>query len=303
MKKGFALALTLWIVAIMSLVTALYLSYGKKTVHKTIALEKKLQAILEVESTVELVKFYGMTGKIESTNISNNNLKKVRASFPTRLSTDGREIRWGNQTITIQDVAGLIGTGDTVAVSNYLVADENTSKDKKVIITKSMNDWLDSNGIKSFNGAEEEFYANSNLGYSPRNENYFSSIDELFLLRGVVDSNVDKKKLKSKLVLSSYPLRNILIMDLDTLGQIYLFSKIELAQLKKAKQESFDLFVKLFYQFRPEELSNESTGVNTSRIMKITIVYGDGDIRERVSFLISFRFNEFFVSEVLEYNI
>ena len=302
MKKGFALALTLWIVAIMSLVTALYLSYGREIVQKTTLLNKKLEAIFEVESAVELLKFYGMTGNLSQNNISNNELKKLFPQFPTKIFIDGQVTKWGKITIILQDTAGLIGTNDVEGIMNYLISNKKILKDKEAIIKDSINDWLDNNSFKLLNGAESSFYRSQGYEYLPRNENYFSSIDELFSVRGLVDSNLDKKLLRSKFVVSDYTARNVITMDVDLLGDVYNLPKIEIEQLKKAREESIDTFFKLFYQQNPEVFQREGTGSSASRIVKTIIMYDDGEIHEKVSLLISFRLGLLGASEVLEYN-
>lgn len=302
MKKGFALALTLWIVAIMSLVTALYLSYGREIVQKTTLLNKKLEAIFEVESAVELLKFYGMTGNLSQNNISTNGLKELFPNFPTRIFIDGRVTKWGKITIILQDTAGLIGTNDVEGIMNYLISNKKISKDKEAIIQDSINDWLDNNSFKLLNGAESSFYRSQGYAYLPRNENYFSSIDELFSVRGLVDSNLDKKLLRSKFVVSDYTARNVITMDVDLLGNVYNLPKIEIEQLKKAREESIDTFFKLFYQQNPEVFQSEGTGSSASRIVKTIVMYDDGEIHEQVSLLISFRLGLLGASEVLEYN-
>lgn len=302
MKKGFALALTLWIVAIMSLVTALYLSYGREIVQKTTLLNKKLEAIFEVESAVELLKFYGMTGNLSQNNISTNGLKELFPNFPTRIFIDGRVTKWGKITIILQDTAGLIGTNDVEGITNYLISNKKISKDKEAIIQDSINDWLDNNSFKLLNGAESSFYRSQGYAYLPRNENYFSSIDELFSVRGLVDSNLDKKFLRSKFVVSDYTARNVITMDVDLLGNVYNLPKIEIEQLKKAREESIDTFFKLFYQQNPEVFQSEGTGSSPSRIVKTIVMYDDGEIHEQVSLLISFRLGLLGASEVLEYN-
>jgi len=302
MKKGFALVLTLWIVAIMSLVTALYLSYGREIVKKTILLNKKLEAIFEVESAIELLKFYGMTGKLSQNNITNNNLKNLFPTFPTKIFIDGRVRKWGKIRITLQDTAGLISTSDVEGIVNYLISNKKISKDKEDIIKDSINDWLDNNSFRLLNGAEAPFYRSHGYAYLPRNESYFSSIDELFLVRGLIESNLDKKFLKSKLVVSNYISRNVITMDIDLLGAIYNLSKIEIEQLIKAKKESIDTFFKLFYQLNPKVFQGESTGSSPSRVFKISIIYNDEEIDEKVSLLISFILGKLGVCEVLEYN-
>jgi len=302
MKRGFALALTLWIVAIMSLATAFYLSYSKEIVQKTTLLNKKLKAIFEVESAVELLKFYGTTGELSKNSIRNNGLKELFPNFPTKIFIDGRVIKWGKITIILQDTAGLIGTNDIEGLANCLIANKKISKDKKAIIKDSINDWLDNNSFRLLNGAESSFYKNHGYAYLPRNENYFSSVDELFLVRGLVDSNLDKKLLKSNLVISNYTSRNVMTMDIELLGAVYNLSKIDIEQLKKAKKDSDDTFLKLFYQQNQEAFQSEKTGTSPSRIVKATVMYDTKKIHEQVSLIISFRLGRMGASEVLEYN-
>lgn len=303
MKKGFALALTLWIVAMMSLVTALYLSHGREIVQKSILLNKKLDAIFQVESTIELLKFYGMTGNLSKNNINNNALKHLFPNFPTKIFIDGRKTKWGLVTIALQDTAGLIGTNDIEGVVNYLIfSNKKISKDKEVIIKESINDWLDNNSFKLLNGAERSFYKSKGYAYVPRNESYFSSVDELFLVRGLVESNLDKKLLKSKLILSNHTVRNIVTMDIDLLGDVYKLPEIEIEQLKKAKKESVATFFRLFYEQNSQVFQGEGTGTSPSRIVKATVTYINGEVEEKVSLLISFRLGLLGASEVLEYN-
>lgn len=302
MKKAFALVLTLWIVAIMSLVSALYLSYAKSTVQKTKILDRKLKAALKIESTVELLKFYGMTGELLSNKIKNKTLEELFPFLPHQIFTDGRETQWGDERLKVQDIAGLIGSSDKEALASYFMNDENASKDKRVIIKKSLLDWLDTNGITNLNGAEEPFYRQQGYAYRARNENYIASLDEIFLLRGIVDKNLDKQKIKSKLILSPYVLRNLLTMDSQVLMNIYSFSKSELEQLMRARDKDNKTFLRIFYQLRPLELNNELTGVSSSRIMKVVLQLKDKEIFEKISFIISFRHSEFSVGRIIEYN-
>ena len=300
-KKAFSLALTLWIVAIISLVSALYLTYGKKVVDKTIKLEKKINIIFETESTIELLKFYIMTGEIINNRVDNKLLKKNFPKLPSTLFIDGRKTLWNQQVITLQDTAGLIGLADTEAIANSLILSENDSKDKKVIIQNSMNDWLDENKIPLLNGAEDAFYIDEK--YKPRDENYFAAREEIFLVRGVSDISIIKKEeLMSKLIASNYILRNLLTMDINLLGKIYNLSKIEVEQLIKAKSEGKNSLLTMFYTLRPKAFNNESIGISPSRIIQLSVFSETKELAEKIKLLISFRPKESHAFEVLEYN-
>jgi len=300
-RKGFSLALTLWIVAIISLVSALYLEYGKKVVQKTVQLDKKLKVILEAESTIELIKFYTMTGAITLNRVQNGLLKKEFPSLPSTLFIDGRETVWKRSIIKLQDTGGMVGINDIETIANILDSDENSSKDKKDIIQDSMEDWLDQNRQTLLNGAESIFYREN--GFEPRDENYFSAIEELFLVRELDNlSLIQKNKLKSTLVVSNYVTHNIYTMDLNLLGKVYNLSKVEIEQLDKAKKEGKELLLNLFYEFRPEAFNREGTGVTPTRVIQLVVTTSNKGAREQIKLLISFRANSLNAFEVLEYN-
>jgi hypothetical protein len=295
-KEGFALALTLWIVAILSLVSVVYLSYGKKVVKKTIQLNKKLEVTFEVESTIELLKFYISTGEITKDRVINNNFNNLFPSFPTFFFIDGRPSILDNRTIILQDTAGLINIYDDEAFSNYL--SKNLTIDDKDIISDSMRDWLDINDFPLLNGAETPFYKQKKYAYEARNEDYISSIEELFLIRGL-----DKYKRidREKLTLSNIIIRNILTMTPQLLGEIYRFTPNEIEQLIEAKKEGQEPFLTLFYRLNIENKSPELDGFITSNILKINIVSRRDDIYKKIKLLVSFRPTNEEAFKVLEY--
>lgn len=300
-KKGFALALTLWIVAIMSLVSVLFLSYSKKVVQKSRDLEAKLEVTIEAESTFELLKFYGATGEIVKNRIVNKNLEGIFPSFPTILPIDSRETVWDNRTIILQDTAGLINISDIDAIANF-VGYESNSKDKKVIIQDSIEDWLDTDSLSHLNGAEDSFYRTLGYKYGTRDRRYFASIEELSLLRGIVDWNPLKvKKLLSQLYIFKRSTRNILTMNIDTLGRIYHFNKNDLAQLKKARDEGDSSFESLFYHLNPENFNFERDSSMASGAIKVKVIVSKRNVTKEISAMVDFIQTKRKAFEVLKY--
>jgi general secretion pathway protein K len=296
MKKGFALALTLWIVAMLSLVSALYLSYGKKVVMKTRELNKKLELTFEAESTIELLKFYIATGNIYRDRVSNSNFQKLFPSFPKFFFIDGRPKIIDNSTISLQDTAGLINIHDNEAFSNYLSKDLNL--EERNIINDSMRDWLDLDEFSLLNGGESAFYRQKGYLYGSRNEGYISSIEELFLIRGVEKyKNIER----DKLTLSTVVIRNILTMTPRILGKVYRFTPNEIEQLVEAKKEGRDFFTNLFYRFNVYNRRPELDGFITSNILKMNITINKDNIYKKIELLITFRPNNIRAFEVLEY--
>ena len=285
-KKGFSLVFTLWIVAMMSLITVLFLSYGKKIVKNSRDLETKLEVTIASESFLEFLKFYGATAEIRDNKMINFNLKKIFPSFPTTLFIDSRKNSWKNKIFYLQDTAGLINVTDSEAISNF-VEHENNIKDKTVIIRDSIEDWLDKDNVAYLNGAEDDFYRN--YKYNTRDKNYFAHYQELSLVRGIMDSNQSSiKKLLSKIYSFKRSSRNLLTMDIDLLVYIYNFSHSNSIQLKKARAESIEAFERLFFYFSDRKFNFEKDSFLPSGAVFINIIVTDRNITKESHAMIDF---------------
>jgi len=299
-KKGFSLALTLWIVAIMSLASVLYLSYAKKVVQKTKLLNQKLQLTFDTESTIELLKFYIATGYFERYNIRNSTINSIFPTLPNTLLIDGTKEPFDNRTVILQDSAGVININDTDAIANYFT--HSNSIENKSIITDSIKDWLDLDEFVLLNGAESSYYRNQKYAYKPRNELYFASIDEIFLVRGLVDYNLTKQQNYNNLIVSDLTSRNLLTMDMNLLQKIYGFTQNEIEQLKDAKKEDINLFLSMFYRFNAQNINWERDGSFPSNILKIRVLSSNKNIKKDISLIINFRLTQEHVFKILEYN-
>jgi len=300
-KKGFSLALTLWIVAILSLLSAYYLNYGKKVVKKSRELQTKLHLVLEAESMVELIKFYGSTGVLVENRIENRLLGEKIKSFPDKLFIDSRKMVWDNSTIILQDAAGLIDINDKEVIAEYVA--EN--KEKKAIIKDSMSDWYDYDDFSSLNGAEKGYYTGNHYSLPVRNEHYFSAAEELFLIRGLDHlSKLQQKKLRSNLILSdgggTY---NFFTLKDDILKSRYALTSNDMEQLKKAKAKGLEVFKNTFYTLnKRHSMSFEEDGMYPSSILRGHIITSFKNIREKIEFVIDFNVkSEEKIFEVLYY--
>ncbi len=286
-KKGFSLALTLWIVAILSLLSAYYLNYGKKVVKKSGELQTKLNLVLEAESMVELIKFYGATGVILENRIENRLLEEKIKKFPNKLFIDSRKVVFDNTTIVLQDAAGLIDISDKIAIADYVAED----KEKKVIIKDSMSDWYDYDDFSLLNGAEKSYYSENGYIANPRNENYLAAAEELFLIRGLDHlSKLQRKKLLSNLILSdgggTY---NLFTLKDEILKSRYNLTSNDMEQLKKAKKSGLEAFKNTFYTLNKRVSINfEEDGLYPSDILRGHIVSSFKNIREEIEFVIDF---------------
>jgi len=300
-KNGFALVLTLWIVAMMSLASVLYLSYAKKIVHNSRQLYEKLTLTFKAESTIELLKFYGSTGAIKSTFMTNTLVQKKFPTFPKQISINSKKIVWDNTTILLEDTGGLIDISDTDLLSNYIKGKNQDLKGKEDIIKDSIEDWLDENQFKQLNGAEDLFY--QNFGYESRDRGYFASPEELFLLKGFEDFNeTDKDDLLSLLVMTDSHRHNILTLKSDLLQSMFSLSMSDVTQLKHFKKSN-DLvhFMSFFHTIYKENYDLEADGALPSKIVRVTVNSKNKNIHKEIVLLIDFNifFKKYF--QVLNY--
>jgi type II secretory pathway component PulK len=287
-SNGFSLALTLWIVAIMSLASALYLSYAKAIVTKSQQLNTKLQLTFEAESVIELIKFYGATGEFRRRAIFNSNLSRFVPNFPKKLYLDSHKMVWRSTQIILQDSAGLLNVEDIDAIVNYLIHQSDKLKDKKDIIRDSIRDWLDRDNFSRLNGAEDEFY--KKYSYRARSQGYFASTDEFFLIRGVEELNKTVKRRLSTLLVQSHAMkRNVATMNSEMLQSIYNISKINATLLERVKgADDFVKLLTLFHSIYKENYDLERDGFAPSKVVKVEVVSSKNGISKRVEFLIDF---------------
>jgi len=284
-KKGFSLALTLWIVAILSLLSVYYLSYGKKVVQKSGELQIKLNLVLKAESMMELIKFYGATGNIIENRIENKLVKEKIKNFPNKLFIDSRKMVWDNSTIVLQDAAGLMDISDKTVIADYVAED----KQKKVIIEESMSDWYDYDDFSLLNGAEKSYYSGHRANV--RNEGYFAAAEELFLIRGLDHlSKLQRKSLLSNLILSdgggTY---NLFTLKDEILKSRYYLTSNDMEQLKKAKENGLEAFKNTFDTLNKRPSINfEEDVLYPSYILRGEVVSSFKNIREKVEFVIDF---------------
>lgn len=288
-KKGFALALTLWIVAMMSLASVLYLSYGKKLVEKSRQINEKLKVTLEAESMVEILKFYGATGSFQFNTIKNSFFDKEKFLLSPKIFIDGKAMTFSHVTLKIEDTAGLLDLSDTFSLINFMKYEGKEIKDKKDIIHDSIADWLDTDQFKRLKGAENLFYGG--YGYFPRNRNYLTAVEELFLIRGMNEFNrSQQEKISSIVVLSDTKAQNILTMNRDVRERIFNISKTDSNELENLKKEGdIGHFLRFFSSIYKENYSEEDGGAIPSHIIKVKIVSFSNQIKKEIQLLMDFR--------------
>ena len=163
---------------------------------------------------MEKIEFYASTGKFSPFYIDNNNIP----GLPKKLYIDGRKLKIGNCTISIQGTGGLINVWylNTKTLQNLLLLD-NLSESKVDTIISSLQDWYDKDNFPRPNGAESEYYKQYGFAYTPRNFEGVQSIYEWKDIRGLTNKKTFNR-IKNFLTLSPAWHPNINTMSVKILS-------------------------------------------------------------------------------------
>ncbi|HIP37550.1 MAG TPA: hypothetical protein EYG85_11930 [Crocinitomix sp.] len=188
-KSGFALAMSLWISAILMAVTIYILSIYKKSVNNGIDLAHKLEAQLLNDSIIEKMKFYAKTGRFEK-----NYLLNEMKDMPKKIWLDGNTYNLDkNNSISLKGTGALqsLYSGESKILMrkiNFILKDNINRK-------AGFLDWIDIDHEIRFNGGEDSYYRMMEKNYTPSNMGSLQHPSELFLIKGFQDINSSNQKL------------------------------------------------------------------------------------------------------------
>lgn len=239
-ENGSALVVVLIFSTILLICSTWAVSNYRKGVVATEMLMDKLSARVSAESSLQLLQFYGATGRATSSHIINN-LPDV-AGIVSAIPLDGKPVKMkieGNDVfIRIRDSGGLLNVVYfSPGVFKRLLVELGASQLQAETIKSSYADWLDSNSFHHLNGAEESFYKyEKRCSYSPRNAPVIQSIWELSLLKGMTSELWEK--FQPYLIHSPKDGFNVNAMSKEMLSAYYSLDSemvANLLQLKKNK--------------------------------------------------------------------
>jgi len=180
-RKAFALAMVLWISAILMASTIYLLGMYKKSVTNAQDLNDKLVAELNCDSYIDRLKFYALTGRYSqnyvqndlegfpSTLVLNNTFKNLDENVSIRL-------RSGGQMLSFYD--------SNILTLNHLI--HFYTKDR-LNYNDPYQDWLDLDSNSLLNGAENGYYFTFTKQYSCSNIGVIQHPEELFLIKNFKD--------------------------------------------------------------------------------------------------------------------
>ncbi len=183
MQKGYALSIVLWIVAAMGAITIFLSSLAKDRIDIAKEIDNKIKATLKAQESLDLVLFYGSTGKFYLNQMLNAHLEDLNIS--NALYIDGRTITLNESNVTLTDGGALYNLlfpyGEPIG----------RELGEESVIKESLYDWIDEDTFLQLNGAEDDYYRQiSDDEYESRDKRAIQDASELGLIKGV-----DKQKL------------------------------------------------------------------------------------------------------------
>lgn len=260
MRKGFSLAITLWLSTALIAGAIYFISINKENVRISHQLLNKLQSSIETQETLALLKYAIASGTFDKNIIQNHTISLL----PKKLPIDSTPFQYKHTTIQLQDTGGLINT----MYAQYLVPE--TLKlfypNRYIIAKNSLDDWLDTNSFYRLNGAEKSYYQEQGRHYTPRNQNYLYHSDELYNIRGFQDIPFEKSLIHT--IHNGY---NPYTMSSLILQATYHLSKKEADILIHLRQENLESFRKKLVKFKQKLHLDSLPELTYSKIIRITL--------------------------------
>ena len=173
-QRGFVLATTIWMVAILVLLAGLFHSYVEEQVLQALALQERMQADLDMTSTAASVHHMlatrrktlaGLTVSPEDQNLPQDESVSRMAQVGNEIRLDGALYRGvGRAYFSIQDQWGLIALNaeSTQKVLEEVLPDAVGSQRAKELAA-ALADYIDENERRRINGAEALHYQTAGL--------------------------------------------------------------------------------------------------------------------------------------------
>lgn len=185
-RKGFALSLTLFIVAVLLLATVTIARFTKEELEITNGLSNKIQTDIMVNDAFEILKFYIPTSKKGSISLTNSlNFNIEPYNIPASIIVDGREYNLSkNLSISIKDTSGMINImyEGAIGVASLF----SSLKKEQEYLSHTLEDWRDEDNSRKLYGEEE--YQN----YPTRNNRAMQNIYELKLVKGYENFSIEE---------------------------------------------------------------------------------------------------------------
>ncbi|MEM0952929.1 MAG: type II secretion system protein GspK [Pseudomonadota bacterium] len=186
-QQGFILATTVWMIAILSILAAVFHGYVQDQVASARAIKLRVQADLDMNATAVTVRYLLGTRRATLAGLTvlpEHQLNVITDEGVADISPVGFEIKLdgslyagiGNAWFQIQDQAGLLGLNSPgVETFFFEVLRDRVSSQTARELSGALADYIDGNTKRRFNGAERPQYQAASL---PGPSNWFLRTDQ-----------------------------------------------------------------------------------------------------------------------------
>ncbi len=254
-KRGFALALVLWISAALMAVALYSIVSTKESVDNAKKLLAKLQSRLDAESAFEKSIFYLSSGKYWEDSVKN----EVKG-MPKKIVLVNKEVFFkegeSNITLRVQDIGGLENItimARKLPVIRRLI--KNVTGKSSPFAADSYLDWLDMDEEAHLNGAESFYYKSIvSRKYGSSNRRYIQHPDELRLIRGFdILSDSEWRDIKKYLAYSYSGGKNILAFPKKMIESYIKVTPSQWKELMSLKRKSLEKYRDKFFDYIIDE--------------------------------------------------
>ncbi len=283
-KRGFALALVLWISAALMAVALYSIVSTKESVDNAKKLLAKLQSRLDAESAFEKSIFYLSSGKYWEDSVKN----EVKG-MPKKIVLVNKEVFFkegeSNITLRVQDIGGLENItimARKLPVIRRLI--KNVTGKSSPFAIDSYLDWLDTDEEAHLNGAESFYYKSIvSRKYGSSNRRYIQHPDELRLIRGFdILSDSEWREIKRYLAYSYSGGKNILAFPKKMIESYIKVTPSQWKELMSLKRKSLEKYRDKFFDYIIDEEEKERLNFHPTRSFVISLEAKRGEALSKI---------------------
>ncbi len=283
-KRGFALALVLWISAALMAVALYSIVSTKESVDNAKKLLAKLQSRLDAESAFEKSIFYLSSGKYWEDSVKN----EVKG-MPKKIVLVNKEVFFkegeSNITLRVQDIGGLENItimARKLPVIRRLI--KNVTGKSSPFAADSYLDWLDMDEEAHLNGAESFYYKSIvSRKYGSSNRRYIQHPDELRLIRGFdILSDSEWRDIKKYLAYSYSGGKNILAFPKKMIESYIKVTPSQWKELMSLKRKSLEKYRDKFFDYIINEEEKERLNFHPTRSFVISLEAKRGEALSKI---------------------
>jgi len=235
-RSGFALAMVLWISAVLMAATLFLLSNYKKSVVYASDLQDKLEAEIEADTYITKFNYYALTGKFQD-NYIENSLK----GFPKKLFLNQTPMVIDkNTTLVLKSGGGMLSmyATDASVINNMMQNYTHSTTNYK----DAYLDWIDLDNVPLLNGAEDGYYI-ANGHYPVSNLGTIQHPEELFLIKGFEDVNDSiRQKVIENFHYTTSSTLDYAVISPDFLRNLIKVDDFEWQQLAELYKNNYSLY-------------------------------------------------------------